>query len=117
MNQLSLLDEAGQARNQPASFQAITDLIAADPSHARERRAVITAICQDAATHNGHVDPNRVRRLIPSWVGPRVTSAVYGVLARSGVLARGPWTTNTDDKGRNNGKPLRTYYLAARDEQ
>jgi hypothetical protein len=57
------------------------------------------------------VDPNRVRDRIPSWVNPRVVSATYNALRTRHVLEVDGWTVNTDTKGRNVGKPQRTYRL------
>lgn len=87
----------------------ICELVFGDVTHVRERDAVVAAIRADADAHDGHVDPNRVRLLIPSWVGPRVVSATYSALRSRGVLARAEWTKSDDARGRNVGKPQRTY--------
>ncbi|HET6908877.1 MAG TPA: hypothetical protein VFH54_06015 [Mycobacteriales bacterium] len=84
-------------------------LVVGDPVHEREREAVVAAIRSDAAANDGHVDPNRVRELVPAWVGPRVVSATYNALRTRRLLIPAGWTTNTDRRGRNVGKPIRTY--------
>lgn len=86
-------------------------LVFGDPRHAEERAAVIDAIETDAAAHSGHVDPNRVRALIPSWVNPRVVGATYNALRTRGRLVRDEFTTSTDRHGRNVGKMQPTYRL------
>lgn len=89
---------------------AITDLLTADPSHTRERDAVIDAI--RAAAVDGQVNPNTVRRLVPAWVGPKVVAATYRVLVHEGRLVKDGWTTSDDVRGRNAGRPVRVYRLA-----
>lgn len=88
---------------------AITALIYNDPIHARDREAIVEAIRADARAHDNNVNPNRVRVLIPSWVQPQLIGAAYRNLKVAGVLETGPWTVNEDAKGRNCGKPARTY--------
>jgi hypothetical protein len=88
---------------------SVCELVFGDPIHARERAAVIDAIRQDAAGHDRQVDPNRVRSLIPPWVGPRVVSATYNALRTRGLLVRQGWTQNEDRRGRNVGKPQSVY--------
>ena len=91
-----------------ATAADVCELVYGDPMHAAERQAVIDAIAT-VARRDGDTDPNRVRPLIPSWVGPRVISATWGALRN--LLKPIGWTTNTDAKGRNVGKPQRVYVV------
>ena len=91
-----------------ATAADVCELVFGDPMHAAERQAVIDAIVA-VARRDGDTDPNRVRPHIPSWVGPRVVSATWGALRNRGLLEPIGWTTNTDAKGRNVGKPQRKY--------
>lgn len=92
----------------------ITALMAGDPRHAEEFRAVFVAIQADFDEH-GTVDVNRVRPRIPSWVFSRVRSAAYSVLRNKEILVpTGKWVSNTDGKGRNIGKPQKVYVLTER---
>lgn len=96
-----------------AEITAITSLMDGDPLHARDRAAVVTAILTDGRSHNGQVDPNRVRDTLPPWVYPRSIGSTYRVLLHHEVLVfEGRWTENLDGKGRNIGKPQRLYRLA-----
>jgi len=96
-----------------AEINAITSLMDGDPVHARDRAAVVTAILNDGQSHNGQVDPNRVRDTLPPWVYPRSIGSTYRVLLHQEVLVfEGCWTENLDGKGRNVGKPQRLYRLA-----
>lgn len=94
-----------------AAVEAVTGLVANDPAHAADRETVERLIVADGRTHGGEVDPNRVRALVPSYVLPQVIGAVYNALLAQGRLVEAGWTTNTDRKGRNVGKPLKTYRL------
>lgn len=92
-------------------------LVIGDPMHQREHQAVLAAIQADADAHDGLVNVNRVRPLIPAWVYPRVVSATYSALLnrRPALLVpTGEWVSNTDAKGRNVGKPQRVYRLTER---
>lgn len=96
-------------RDEPTTaHQAITDLIAADPIHERERVEIVRAMQADQRRH-GHVNPNCVRDEVAPWVGPRVLSAMYGVLRRKGVLERAGKVENRDHRGRNLGKDSTVY--------
>ena len=88
--------------------ESVCELVFGDPMHAAERQAVIDAITA-VARRDGDTDPNRVRPLIPSWVSPQVVSATWGALRNRNLLEPTGWTTNTDAKGRNVGKPQRIY--------
>lgn len=89
--------------------EAVADLLYIDPKNTRAREVVEECIREDAERHHGHVNSNRVRELVPAWVNPRVTSSVYNVLLRRGVLVPDGETRSTDRRGRNAGKPVRTY--------
>lgn len=94
-----------------AETEAVTALITADPSRADDVKAVLDAIEMVAAAHDGQVDPNNVRRLLPAWVLPQCVGAVYNQLVAQRRLERIGWTTNEDRRGRNVGKPLPLYIL------
>lgn len=91
--------------------------VANHPMHDADRDRIVAAIRDDANTHNGQVDANRVRAALTNAYGlmvpPRLLSATYGSLARSGVLVHDGWTTNTDAAGGNAGKPARLWRLVA----
>lgn len=88
---------------------SICELVYGDPSHERERAAVVSAI-RSAVTVDGLVNPNHVRPLIPAWVNPRVVSATYNALITRKILRpTGSWVDSTDAKGRNTGKPQKVY--------
>jgi hypothetical protein len=102
VSQLSL-EDAFRERN------SICELVVGDPLHAEERQAVVSAI-RLAYRMFGEVNVNNVRPLIPSWVNPRVTSATYNALiSRKLLVPTGEWTSSTDTKGRNTGKPQKVY--------
>jgi hypothetical protein len=94
---------------------SLLDLIATDPVHRDDRAAVEAAIREDAASHSGQVDPNRVRESLTNEYGltvyPRVIGATYSALRQAGVLIADGWTTSTDVRGGNAGKPARLYRL------
>jgi len=79
---------------------------------------VIDAFREAARLDAGVVDPNRVRSLLAEKDGyaveSHVLSAAYARARATGrgrttLIERHGWTTNTDTRGRNGGKPLRTY--------
>ena len=88
---------------------AVTELMTADPTHTADTETIIGAIVFDARANDGEVNPNRVRGLLPSWVLPQQIGAVYNSLSRQGRLVQVGWTTNTDQRGRNVGKPIALY--------
>jgi len=96
-----------------ATQDSLLDLIATDPVHRDDRARVEAAIRGDAASHSGQIDPNRVRDALTNEYGldvyPRVVGAVYSSLRRAGVIVPDGWTTSTDRRGGNHGKPARTY--------
>ena len=89
--------------------EAVADLLYGDPKNDRGKAVVEECIREDAERHNGHVDQNRVRELIPAWVNPRLVGSVYSVLIRRGVLIPDGETRSTDKRGRNAGKRFSTY--------
>jgi hypothetical protein len=94
-----------------ASADAVTGLMADDPTHTDDFAEVVAAIEMDGQANNGEVDPNRVRHLIPSHVQPQMVGTAYRVLVTRGRLREIGWTTNRDRHGRNDGKPIRLYEL------
>lgn len=95
--------------------QDLLALIADDPIHSTDRATVEAAIREDAARHDGHIDPNRVRALLTNAHGltvyPRVIGATYSALRQAGVIVADGWTVSTDTNGGNAGKPARLYRL------
>lgn len=89
------------------------DMIASDRIHATDRAKVEAAIRADAESHGGRIDPNRVREALTNQWGlvvyPRVIGATYSALRQAGVIVPEDWTTSTDTRGGNAGKPARTY--------
>lgn len=79
--------------------------------HEDERALILKAIEATALVNGGQVDMNVVRQLIPDVVTPQLIGAVVNVLIRQKRLERIGWTTNTDTRGRNVGKPLPLYAL------
>lgn len=91
-------------------------LISADYVHQLDRDKVDAAITQTARDNGGRIDANKVRALLVNERGhltvyPRLLSARYSVLARTGVIKADGWTTNTDTVGRNSGRPCRVWRL------
>ena len=79
------------------------------------RRRIRAAMSDDATTHGGIVNPNRVRAALSGphglTVDPRMLSATYGALRAKGVLVFWRWVDNDDVHGRNAGKQQRTWRL------
>ena len=88
---------------------SLLDLIADDITHANGRAAIEHVIWEVAAEHHGRIDPNLVRARIPAWVQPQLVGPTYRAMTIAGHIEPDGWTTNTDLKGRNSGKPARTY--------
>ena len=63
------------------------------------------------------MSPNRVRAALTNEYGltvyPRVLSAVYQSMTRSGHLQFDRWIENDDVAGGNAGKPARQYVLTS----
>lgn len=92
-----------------AERDAILDLIAGDPVHARDREVVVTAI-RDSVRSDGTVSANAWRPLVAGRVYSRVIGAVVHALVRAGVLVpTGQYERSTDTAGRNAGKPTTQY--------
>ena len=88
-----------------------------NPLAERNRRRIIGAMIADAEAHGDEVNPNRVRALLSNEhgldVNPRMLSAMYSRLRAQGVLRHDGWTTSTDVRGGNAGKPARTWRWVA----
>jgi len=90
---------------------SLLDLIADSDDHAHHRREIERIILAVALEHDGHIDPNVVRARLPAWVQPQLVGPTYRALALAREIEPHGWTTNDDTKGRNSGKPLKTYRL------
>lgn len=90
---------------------SLLDLLADDERHARAADEVERVILGVAFDHDGHVDPNLVRRGLPTWIRPQIIGPTYRRLCLEGVLTPDGWTVSDDHRGRNSGKPARTYRL------
>lgn len=99
VEQLDMLDQK----------DAVLDLIAGDPIHARDREVIVGAI-RDSVRPDGLVSANDWRDRLDGVVYPRVIGATVNALTKSGVLTpTGSWDISTDVKGRNSGRPVRVY--------
>lgn len=70
--------------------------------------------CEQASYIRGddRVDPNIVRDIMAGQIEPRRYSAFWSRAAgKNGFLVADGWTTNTDTRGGNAGKPQRMYRL------
>lgn len=105
--QLDLFD-GFPAASVDANTQAVLELIDGDPIHARDRAVIVEAILEDARTHGGRIDPNRVRPAL-SNVYPRCIGSTYRALCTLGVIRVDGWAVNGDHSGRNAGRPMRLY--------
>ena len=106
--QLTFPDDTYAAGVDPHTA-AILDLIAGDPIHDRDREAIVNAI-RASVRDDGTVCSNDWRDAIPAWVYSRVVGATVHALAAAGVLVpTGEWQISDDRKGRNSGRPCRTY--------
>ena len=94
-----------------ATTGSLLDLIAHDPGHDSARTEIERVIWGVACEYDGRIDPNVVRARIPPWVQPQLVGPTYRAMTLAGDIEPDGWTTNTDTKGRNSGKPLRTYRL------
>lgn len=93
-------------------IDAITELLTDDPSHEREKRAIVSAIEVAARANGGRVSANDVRPLLPSWVQPQLIGAVFQSLRKSGRLTpTGDDERNTDTRGRNTNKEVPVYVM------
>lgn len=72
--------------------------------------------CRDCAHYIGHVDPNWVRGALTNEHGltiePRRYSAFWcRAASKNGFLDFSHWGINSDSKGKNAGKPCKSYKL------
>lgn len=107
-------------RSSGPAVAGILALLNGDPIHDRDRERIVTAILDEAAAHDGLVDPNRVRARLTITnadgstdlvVYPRLIGAVYHGLAHKGALEFAGWIDSTDTRGGNAGRPARSYRL------
>jgi hypothetical protein len=90
---------------------SLLDLIADDHVHADDRAEIERVILAVALEYDGHIDPNTVRRRLPAWVQPQLIGPTYRALCLAREIEPAGWTTSDDLRGRNSGKPARTYRL------
>jgi hypothetical protein len=90
---------------------SLLDLIADDHIHADDRTEIERVILAVALEYDGHIDPNTVRRRLPAWVQPQLVGPTYRALCLAREIEPAGWTTSDDLRGRNSGKPARTYRL------
>jgi hypothetical protein len=90
---------------------SLLDLIADDHVHADDRAEIERVILAVALEYDGHIDPNIVRRRLPTWVQPQLVGPTYRALSLARQIEPAGWTTSDDNRGRNSGKPVRTYRL------
>jgi hypothetical protein len=90
---------------------SLLDLIADDDLHANDSTEIERVILAVACEYDGHIDPNIVRRRLPSWVQPQVVGPTYRALCLAREIEPAGWTTSDDLRGRNSGKPARCYRL------
>jgi hypothetical protein len=90
---------------------SLLDLIADDHVHADDRAEIERVILAVALEYDGHIDPNIVRRRLPAWVQPQLVGPTYRALCLAREIEPAGWTTSDDLRGRNSGKPARTYRL------
>ena len=90
---------------------SLLDLIADSDDHAHHRAEVARIILSVAFEYDGHIDPNVVRRRLPTWVQPQQVGPTYRAMCLTGDIEVAGWTTSDDLKGRNSGKPARTYRI------
>ncbi len=96
---------------------SLLDLIADSDDHAHHRAEIERIILAVALEHDGHIDPNTVRRRLPAWVQPQLVGPTYRALALAREIEPAGWTTSDDNRGRNSGKPARTYRVVTEHER
>ena len=96
---------------------SLLDLIADDHIHADDRAEIERVILAVALEYDGHIDPNTVRRRLPTWVQPQLVGPTYRALCLAREIEPAGWTTSDDLRGRNSGKPARTYRLVTEAEK
>lgn len=92
---------------------SLLDLIVDCWTHTEQRAAVERTIMAVADEHDGAIDPNVVRRRIPSWVQPQVVGPTYRAMCKAGFIEPAGWVVSDDVHGRNSGKPARSYRVAS----
>ena len=90
---------------------SLLDLIADSDDHGHHRTEIERIILAVALEHDGHIDPNTVRRRLPAWVQPQLVGPTYRALSLAREIEPAGWTTSDDNRGRNSGKPARTYRI------
>jgi len=90
---------------------SLLDLIANDWTHDAQRHEIERVIYSVAAEYDGHIDPNIVRLRLPAFVQPQLVGPTYRALCLAREIEPAGWTTSNDSRGRNSGKPARTYRL------
>jgi hypothetical protein len=95
----------------------LLDVIAGSDDHAHHRAEIERTIWAVALDYDGHINPNHVRARIPTWVQPQLVGPTYRAMTLAGDIEPDGWTTNTDTRGRNSGKPLRMYRIAPENHQ
>jgi hypothetical protein len=105
------LEDKHNARKHAETAENITEAMYDDPSHQGDREAIEAAIRAVARFHNGTVDPNKVRKQLPSHVQPQMVGTVYRVMKNRGALVVIGEVENTDTKGRNTHHRLPLYRL------
>jgi hypothetical protein len=90
---------------------SLLDLIADSDDHGHHRAEIERVILAVALEHDGHIDPNIVRQRLPAWVQPQLVGPTYRALCLAREIKAAGWTTSDDLRGRNSGKPARTYEL------
>jgi hypothetical protein len=96
---------------------SLLDLIHDDHVHADDRAEIERVILAVALEYDGHIDPNTVRRRLPAWVQPQLVGPTYRALCLAREIEPAGWTTSDDLRGRNSGKPARTYRLVTEAEK
>lgn len=104
--------EQAHAAAKHHTTDAITALLTEDPSHERDKRAIVAAIEVAARSNCGFVSANDVRPLLPSWVAPNMVGATFQGLKRVGRLVpTGDEERNNDTRSRNTNKDSPIYYM------
>lgn len=100
--------------------EAVDAVNASTIVHGRDFEIIHSAIRRVAREAGGVVDPNLVREELTDSNGdltvyPRTIGAQYSGLKSLKVLQQVGWTTSTDRRGRNAGKPARMYRVIDED--
>lgn len=92
---------------------SLLDLIADCWTHESQRAEIERVIREVADNHDGYIDPNVVRGLIPTWVQPQLVGPTYRRMCLAGEIRADGWVISDDTRGRNSGKPARAYRRVA----